>query len=165
LTKEKDLHSITIPNDVLNHKNLSVGAKLLYGEIAYWCKQNGCCRLRNEQLSILCNVSKPTIIKWIKELKKNHFIKCKIRKRYIRVIFLWKTNKNQIQTVLKNLTEGVKNLNDISKDISETSFSDDDVSVNNNFVEDDLKIETKEWVNKKGQKVGIDTIDYEDEDE
>ena len=28
---------------------------------------------------------------------------------------------------------------------------------------DDFKIETKEWVNKKGQKVGTDTIDYEEE--
>ena len=83
---------ITIPENVLRCTEISRGAKLLYGDIAFICERDGCCEKRSSYFAELYGVSRITISKWISSLQKKGFIKCKIRHKYIRTIFLLSKN-------------------------------------------------------------------------
>ena len=151
MTKEKDIHSITIPSEVLHCKEIPANAKLLLGEIIYLCEKNKneCCWASNNYFAELFKVSVTTVSLWISSLRNHKFIKDDINyKNNTRKIFL--------KTSLK------KPKDNISKDILGTSILGIDVPDNNNSLSDDFNISTKEWVNKEGQKVGEDTIDYEE---
>lgn len=150
MAKEKDLHSITIPNKVLYCDEILPNAKLLFGEITFLCSKNknGCCWASNDYFAKLFKVSNTSISLWIKSLLDNKFIKSEVNpKNNTRKIYL----KASLSKVKDN----------ISKDILGTSVLETDVPKDNNNFIDDFKIETKEWVNKKGQTVGTDTISYE----
>jgi len=154
LTKEKELYYITIPSEVLHCKEIPANAKLLLGEIIYLCEKNknGCCWASNNYFAELYKVSVTTVSLWISSLQEHKFIKSEINhKTNTRKIFL--------KTSLK------KPKDNISKDILGTSIPKIDVPDNNNNFEDkeednNLKIETKKWTNKKGRVVGTDTIEY-----
>jgi len=166
---------IRIPTKVFYHKKLPVGAKLLYAEIARYCKENGYCQKKNVDLAELFGVTKPTITSWIKILEKRKLIKCKRRKKYLRILFLQETTEKSIKKVLKNLTKegvkkldgrvlnnltgGVKKLHDISKDICAREHLEDARVHDSNLFNDDFSGYTKEWIDESGQKRGTDFID------
>ena len=155
MTKEKDLQFIIIPNEVSYCKKIPASAKLLLGEIILLCAKNNkdCCWASNNYFAELFEVSTTSISLWIKSLQKYKFIKCKINHtNNSRKIFL----KTSISKLKHNIYKYI-----YREPVSETGS----LSKNNTFVDKDLKVETKEWVNKKGQKVGIDTIDYEEKED
>ena len=68
---------IRIPNVVANNKNVSLGAKYLYGYIWYWTYYGGFIK-SNEDVCEALNVTLNTIRKYLKELKQEGFIKITI---------------------------------------------------------------------------------------
>ena len=153
MNKEQNLHSITIPSELLHNKEVSANAKLLLGEIIYLCgkNKNGCCWASNNYFAELFDVSVTSISLWVSSLEKHKFIKCDVNyKNNTRKVFL--------NTSLRKLKDN------IAKAIYSTSTFDVDVLKDNTLINSDFKIETKEWINKKGQKVGTDSIDYEEKE-
>lgn len=63
-----------IPGHVRYCKNLTMGAKLLYGEITALTNKEGFCWATNEYFQKLYDVDKTTIIRWINQLTDNKFI-------------------------------------------------------------------------------------------
>jgi len=63
-----------IPASVRYDKNLTEGAKLLYGEITALANQQGFCFASNRYLSKIYDVSKDTITRWIGQLEKQNYI-------------------------------------------------------------------------------------------
>ena len=146
---------VTIPENVLYHKKISASAKLLFGEIAYICTRDGYCLKRNSYFADLFDVSITSISLWIKLLQKNGLIQCKIKQKYIRVIFLQGVDKKFMMGVLKNLKGVIRKLKD-----NTTYYEQGQLIETDPADRDDFKIETKEWTDKDGQKHGEDTIDY-----
>lgn len=147
-------YTIIIPNKVLSHKKLSLGAKMLYGEIATWCKRDGYCEQSNQYFGKLYQTHEMTISKWIKNLKKAHLIKCKIiRKKHVRLIFFQDTDKKYIEAVCEKYS--YKNhIVDISKDIYSSLETTTKEKLNDDFI-----AETREWTDENGQRCGEDIID------
>lgn len=151
----EDKKSYTIPANVRYHRKLTAGAKLLYGEIEFICKVNGYCQQRNDSFAKLYGVNIWTISKWIGLLQKNRLIKCKIRKKFIRVIFLQNVSEKSIRGILQNL-KGVS-----EKPQDDTTYHKQEQLDNAALADkDDFNIKTKRWIDKDGKKHGIDSIDY-----
>ena len=152
MTTENDIHSITIPSEVLYHKETTANANLLFGEIASLCEKNknGCCWASNNYFAELYKVSVTSISLWISSLIESKFIKSEVNhKNNARKIYL----KTSLRKPKDNIPKGI---------YEQGLFLDAPALNNNNILVDDFKIETEEWTDKKGQKRGTDTIDYED---
>lgn len=67
-----------LPANVRYDKTLKANEKLLYGEITALCDKEGYCWASNSYFSILYNVSKETISRWISNLKDKGYIESKI---------------------------------------------------------------------------------------
>ncbi len=127
--KEKNTKGIFIPEKVLHSKNLSMFAKILYGEIASICERDGFCKKTNIQLAELCGVQKCIISRWIKKFKDTKFLKViyKGKHNYIRFIFLSTADKNTTKRTIqayytivprcKNSKEYIKHKNNAFEDI------------------------------------------------
>ena len=63
-----------IPAHVRYCKNITMGAKLLYGEITALTNKEGYCWATNEYFQKLYDVDKTTIIRWLNQLIDNNFI-------------------------------------------------------------------------------------------
>lgn len=63
-----------IPANVRYCKNITMGAKLLYGEITALTNKEGYCWATNEYFQKLYDVEKNTIIRWLNQLIDNRFI-------------------------------------------------------------------------------------------
>lgn len=85
--KRKKIYETTIPANVRYCNTIPTGARLLYSEIAFICKTEGCCHQRNKNFSKLFEVNIITISRWIKNLREKGFIQCKYKK-YLRIISL-----------------------------------------------------------------------------
>jgi len=64
-----------IPANVRYDKNLKPNAKLLYGEITALCNQEGFCWADNNYFSVLYEVDKMTISRWISQLENGGYLK------------------------------------------------------------------------------------------
>ena len=145
--KEKT-EGIFIPKKILRHKKLLAGAKLLYGEIAFICKRDGCCTKRNAYFAKLYGTNVGTISRWIDSLKKNKLIKHILRHKYIRTIFLSTVDNETINKVvgrstaptykttnpidrstdtLKSIEHSSNALNNTSSFDNEFDFNDEDI--------------------------------------
>jgi len=71
---------ILIPEEVKINKNISPGAKILYGDILYLSKKNGYCFAGNDYFSKMYNVHSNSITNWVKSLKENNLISTKYQK-------------------------------------------------------------------------------------
>ena len=64
-----------IPAIVRYDNQLNGNAKLLYGELTALANERGYCWATNQYFASLYNVSKRTIISWMKQLEKRKYIK------------------------------------------------------------------------------------------
>lgn len=151
---EEKIEGVFIPKKVLRHKKLLIGAKLLYGDIAFICKRDGYCTKRNIYFAKLYRTNVGTISRWIDSLKKNKLIKHRLRHKYIRTIFLPTVDNETIDKVVDRSTAPIHRSidpNDRSKDtlksiehtttaLNNTSSIDDDFDFNdedmNNWLDD-----------------------------
>lgn len=62
------------PPEVRYNPNISAGAKILYGEIAYLAQEKGYCDITNQTLADYYDVTKETVSKWISILIKQGYL-------------------------------------------------------------------------------------------
>ncbi|EPI38916.1 hypothetical protein D347_01780 [Enterococcus faecalis LA3B-2] len=67
-----------IPAIVRYDNHLNGNAKLLYGELTALANEKGYCWATNQYFANLYNVSKRTIISWLKQLEERNYIKIQI---------------------------------------------------------------------------------------
>ena len=67
-----------IPAIVRYDNHLNGNAKLLYGELTALANERGYCWATNQYFANLYNVSKRTIISWLKQLEERNYIKMQI---------------------------------------------------------------------------------------
>ena len=106
---QKSYYAI-IPANVRYNKNLTDGAKLLYGEITALCNEKGYCWATNGYFSELYGVTKVTISRWIKSLIDEGYIESELKykegskeidSRYIQICYD-PINKNDNTPINKN---------------------------------------------------------------
>lgn len=102
MTEEKqEKYNIVIPSEVVIRKNLASTAKLLYGEIALVCSDQGYCMEENNYFAARLNKDSRSIARYVSLLRKCKFIKCKFRYKYIRLIFLPDTEQEYIKEICR----------------------------------------------------------------
>lgn len=111
-----------IPANVRYDKDLTDGAKLLYGEITALCNEKGYCWASNSYFAELYGVSKVTISNWIRQLKE---------KGYIESVIKYKEGTKEIdKRYIKILNDPIKeNLNTPIKE----NFKENNTNINNTF--------------------------------
>lgn len=143
--ENKKSYYAIIPANVRYDKDLTMGARLLYGEITALCNEKGFCWASNEYFSQLYEVSKKTISVWINQLKDKKYIATEMNykegskeivNRYIRIC-----SYPMEENVNTPMEEKVKDNN--------TSFN----TTNNNMSEINSFFETiwKEYPKKEGK--------------
>jgi len=73
--KENPTYYIRIPADVRYDENISLGSKMLYGEIQLLSRKAGYCWASNEFFAKLYKVHKNTIQNWITALKNYGYVR------------------------------------------------------------------------------------------
>jgi len=68
-------HPIQLPAAVWQDHRLSASAKLLYGEVAYLCRNDGFCPLSYAYFAQRYCVTRKTVKAWIAQLEEAQFIK------------------------------------------------------------------------------------------
>ena len=111
-----------IPANVRYDKDLTDGAKLLYGEITALCNEKGYCWANNSYFSELYGVSKVTISNWIRQLREKGYIESEI---------IYKEGTKEIdKRYIKILNDPIKeNLNTPIKE----NFKENNTNINNTF--------------------------------
>lgn len=87
MENKKSYYAI-IPANVRYDDDLTMGARLLYGEITALCNEKGYCWATNNYFAKLYNVGKQTISNWIQSL---------VRKNYIKTEMEYQENSKQIK--------------------------------------------------------------------
>lgn len=149
-------YDITIPANVRYSDKLTAGAKLLYGEIEFFCKRDGYCLKRNIYFAELYKTNLHTISRWIKSLHKNQFVKCRIKQKYVRAIFLQGVDEKTIRGLMKNLQGADEKSTDNTTYYMREHIEDAHAN--------DFEVETKQWTDDKGQKHSESSIDYGEEE-
>ena len=68
-------HDIRIPSKVCFDTRLRASAKLLYGEIAHLCEQQGCCPMSNHYFAGLFRVNPKTVNAWVDQLEEMGYLR------------------------------------------------------------------------------------------
>lgn len=100
---DEKIRGIFIPENILRSKDISMFAKVLYGEITSICERDGFCKKTNAYLAELCGVQKCIISRWIKKFKDKKFLKVRYKGKYnyIRFIFLPTVDENTIKKTIQ----------------------------------------------------------------
>lgn len=69
------IHDIRIPSKVCFDTRLRASAKLLYGEIAHLCQQQGCCPMSNHYFAGLFRVNPKTVNAWVDQLEEMGYLR------------------------------------------------------------------------------------------
>ncbi len=69
------VHQISIPSKVCFDARLSASAKLLYGEIAHLCQQQGSCPMSNHYFAGLYQVTLKTVAAWVTQLEEAGYLR------------------------------------------------------------------------------------------
>ena len=69
------IHDIRIPSRVCFNRQLSASAKLLYGEIAHLCEQQGSCPMSNHYFAGLYQVTLRTVTAWVDQLEEAGYLR------------------------------------------------------------------------------------------
>ena len=145
----------TIPADVRYHRELTAGAKLLYGEIAFLCKVNGYCLMENSHFAELFGIHAITVSRWVQSLKKHKLIQYRIKHKFVRFIFLHDVDETHIKRIMK-MFKGAK-----QKCLDNTTYyKQEQLSSAALADKDDFDIEEREWTDKHGKKHSRTSIDY-----
>lgn len=80
MTEERPAYWSVLPASVRYSPCITDGAKLLYSEISALCNKEGYCWASNDYFADLYQKDKRTIIRWIREMEKQGFIKCEVAK-------------------------------------------------------------------------------------
>lgn len=134
-----------IPANVRYDKELTDGAKLLYGEITALCNEKGYCWAKNAYFAELYGVSKVTISKWINQL---------VEKGYVTSEMVYKEGSKEIlNRYLRILNDPIKeNFNTPIKE----NFKENNTSINN--TSNIPYVEIIEYLNQKtGKRFRHDT--------
>lgn len=78
---------INIPQKIAE-ANISLGARMLYGQISRLSNKEGYCYASNQYLSELLHCSGRSVQRFIEELREKNFIKVELCKSYIRHIYI-----------------------------------------------------------------------------
>jgi hypothetical protein len=81
MSEDKKSYYAIIPANVRYDKKLTIGARMLYGEISALCNEKGYCWASNSYFADLYEVKVGTISRWVSSLKEQHHIKIKINKK------------------------------------------------------------------------------------
>lgn len=136
MEENKKSYYAIIPATVRYDIHISANAKLLYGEITALCNEKGYCWAKNDYFAKLYNVSKQTISRWIRELKKNN---------YIDVQMIYKEGSNEIVNRYIQICEYPINKNDntpINKNVKDNNTYNNNTfnnTTNNNEVAEIIK--------------------------
>lgn len=157
---DKKIYDTIIPSGVRYSSKLSASAKILYSEIAFICKRDGYCIMRNSYFAKLFGTYEVTVSRWVQSLKKHKFIQCEIRHKFIRFIFLQDADEKHINGMIKKLLGAKQKCLDNTTYYKQEHFNDT-LATDDTVVDDgDFDIETKEWTDKDGVRRGRDSIDY-----
>lgn len=148
-TKKPTYYSIT-PADVRYDKNLTMGTRMMYGEISALSNKEGYCWASNKYFADLYDVTIQTITRWIKQLEDNGYVIIEYRYGYsdknkhpikMRMIKIPSENsaENRLECINKNNDECInknvktnnntrllnndKSLSNISKEILSNALS------------------------------------------
>lgn len=79
---------LKIPTEVIENKNLSYGAMILYGYIVLLTHKDGYCYANNTYFSLLLNTSKRTVTRLLRELTNSQLIYDKYASKRVRNIYI-----------------------------------------------------------------------------
>lgn len=124
-----------IPASVRYDKKLSMGTKLLYGELTALSNKFGFCFATNEYLADLYSVDSRTISRWISELNDNGFIMVQMVNLYERKIYIteqggttkmsWGVDKNVVGGYDKNVVPNTTSSNTTSNTCAKAQVEPD----------------------------------------
>ena len=138
-TKERPGYYAIIPANVRYDKTLTMGARLLYGEITALCNKKGHCWASNKYFAELYDTTSVTISKWISQLVTNGYINREIE---------YQQGTKQIKKRHLIIADPIKeNFNTPIKENFNTPIKEnfkDNNTVNNNTVNNIYKKKTKE---------------------
>lgn len=159
----KKSYYAVIPANVRYDKELTDGAKLLYGEITALCNQEGYCWASNSYFSELYGVSKVTISNWIGQLRKNGYVTSEITykegskeidKRYLRIVY--DPIKENFDTPIKeNFKENNTVFNNTSNSSSNAfAFYQENFGVLSPFVAENIE----HWIGDLNEELVIEAM-------
>lgn len=90
LEKQNSNFYVIIPNDILDDKDIPIGAKLLYGRIISLTNSDGFCYATNKYLANKCKTSERNIQRWLQILVDKMYVYCENVKSGIGEIILIK---------------------------------------------------------------------------
>ena len=98
-----------IPSTVLNDKNLTATAKILYSHILSLSNNKGVCDASNDYLISITFVSERTLKRDLRQLKDNDYIKLDYKQFKRRVIYpIWKIAPSTMKKAFKLYDQFIK---------------------------------------------------------
>ncbi len=79
---------IKIPLNIIEDKDLSSSAKILYGYLLLLTHRKGYCYASNDYLKEVLGISSRSITRLLRKLKNNHYISLKYEINYKRKIYI-----------------------------------------------------------------------------
>ena len=116
-------HGCYVPEWLARRREISQGAKLLYGRLIRFAGKNGKCNPRSDILSNELGVSRRQIVEYLKELKEHELIEAERKGRgrsndYFFLFHLWIVDSNDVKNTSHQNDYNVKNTSQPDEKIS-----------------------------------------------